>query len=418
MLFEVIMMKQFRTILKFELKDFFTDKKFVGFTLILALIIAVVMFFPRFSGSISISDEPVQDMNQDLPIMLVHSANEEHGEIVKQSFQTVFFGYKVTLYSGEASDLEEKVISGEAACAFAVSGLDSYTYYVNDLSMYDSNTAHANDAMSIYAMVQSGMTYEEAARILSGAVHQEIVTLGKDQTNNFFYTYIMIMVLYMAILLYGQMVASNVASEKSSRAMELLVTSAKPVSMMFGKVIASCLAGLTQLTVIFGTAFVSFNLNRYYWDDGGIMASIFDMPLELLLYMLLFFVLGFFIYAFMYGAIGSTVSKLEDIGTSVMPITILFVAAFIVVMMALSSGEVNTPLVKACSFIPFTSPMAMFVRIVMSTVPWYEILASVVILIASVIGVGYFAAKIYRMGVLLYGNKPGFGNIIKMLRKK
>jgi len=418
MLFEVIMMKQFRTILKFELKDFFTDKKFVGFTLILALIIAVVMFFPRFSGSISISDEPVQDMNQDLPIMLVHSANEEHGEIVKQSFQTVFFGYKVTLYSGEASDLEEKVISGEAACAFAVSGLDSYTYYVNDLSMYDSNTAHANDAMSIYAMVQSGMTYEEAARILSGAVHQEIVTLGKDQTNNFFYTYIMIMVLYMAILLYGQMVASNVASEKSSRAMELLVTSAKPVSMMFGKVIASCLAGLTQLTVIFGTAFVSFNLNRYYWDDGGIMASIFDMPLELLLYMLLFFVLGFFIYAFMYGAIGSTVSKLEDIGTSVMPITILFVAAFIVVMMALSSGEVNTPLVKACSFIPFTSPMAMFVRIVMSTVPWYEILTSVVILIASVIAVGYFAAKIYRMGVLLYGNKPGFGNIIKMLRKK
>jgi len=412
------MMKQFRTILKFELKDFFTDKKFVGFTLILALIIAVVMFFPRFSGSISISDEPVQDMNQDLPIMLVHSANEEHGEIVKQSFQTVFFGYKVTLYSGEASDLEEKVISGEAACAFAVSGLDSYTYYVNDLSMYDSNTAHANDAMSIYAMVQSGMTYEEAARILSGAVHQEIVTLGKDQTNNFFYTYIMIMVLYMAILLYGQMVASNVASEKSSRAMELLVTSAKPVSMMFGKVIASCLAGLTQLTVIFGTAFVSFNLNRYYWDDGGIMASIFDMPLELLLYMLLFFVLGFFIYAFMYGAIGSTVSKLEDIGTSVMPITILFVAAFIVVMMALSSGEVNTPLVKACSFIPFTSPMAMFVRIVMSTVPWYEILTSVVILIASVIAVGYFAAKIYRMGVLLYGNKPGFGNIIKMLRKK
>ena len=411
-------MKQFRTILKFELKDFFTDTKFVGFTLILALIIAVVMFFPRFEGVFSSSEDTTPDITGNRPIMLVHSANKEHGEVVRQSFQNMFFGYEVKLYPGEASDLEAKVISGEAACAFAVSGLDSYTYSVNDLSMYDSNTAIANDAMSMYAMVQRGMSYEEAAKILSGAVQQEIITLGKDQTNNFFYTYIMIMVLYMAILLYGQMVASGVASEKSSRAMELLVTSAKPVSMMFGKVIASCLAGLTQLTVIFGTAFISFNLNRSYWDANGIVASIFDMPLELLLYMLLFFVLGFFIYAFMYGAIGSTVSKLEDISTSVLPITIMFIAAFMVVMMALGSGEVNTPLVKACSFIPFTSPMAMFVRIVMSTVPWYEILASVVILIASVIAVGYFAAKIYRMGVLLYGNKPGFGNIIKMLRKK
>lgn len=418
MLFKEVMMKQFRTILKFELKDFFTDKKFVGFTLILALIIAVVMFFPRFEGVFSSSEDTTPDITGNRPIMLVHSANEEHGEVVRQSFQNMFFGYEVKLYPGEASDLEEKVISGEAACAFAVSGLDSYTYYVNDLSMYDSNTAIANDAMSMYAMVQRGMSYEDAAKILSGAVQQEIITLGKDQTNNFFYTYIMIMVLYMAILLYGQMVASGVASEKSSRAMELLVTSAKPVSMMFGKVIASCLAGLTQLTVIFGTAFICFNLNRSYWDANGIVASIFDMPLELLLYMLLFFVLGFFIYAFMYGAIGSTVSKLEDISTSVLPITIMFIAAFMVVMMALGSGEVNTPLVKACSFIPFTSPMAMFVRIVMSTVPWYEILASVVILIASVVAVGYFAAKIYRMGVLLYGNKPGFGNIIKMLRKK
>ena len=411
-------MKQFRTILKFELKNFFHDKKFVGITLVLALIIAVVMFFPRFEGMFSSSNEENQNTAANRPIMLVHTFDEEDSELLIQSFQSVFSNYEVKIDSGTVSELQEKVTSGEVACAFSVLGQYSFTYYVNDLSLYDTNTAIANDAMRLYGMVKKGMTFGEAVLITYGSFHQETVTLGKDQTNNFFYTYIMIMVLYMAIMLYGQLVASNVASEKSSRAMELLVTSAKPVSMMFGKVIASCLAGLTQLTVIFGTAFVTFNLNRAYWDEGGIVASIFDMPLELLLYMLLFFVLGFFIYAFMYGAIGSTVSKLEEIGTSVMPITMLFVAAFIVVMMALSSGEVNTPLIKACSFIPFTSPMAMFVRIVMSTVPWYEIAASVTILVVSVVAVGYFAAKVYRMGVLLYGNKPGLGNIIKMLRKK
>ena len=135
------------------------------------------------------------------------------------------------------------------------------------------------------------------------------------------------------------------------------------------------------------------------------------------MYMLVFFVLGFLIYAFLFGAVGSTASKLEDINTSVMPITFLFVIAFIVVITAMSSGEVDTPIMRVCSYIPFTSPMAMFTRIAMSTVTWYEIAASIGILIASVIGVGVLSAKIYRVGVLMYGTKPKLTDILKMLRR-
>ena len=146
-----------------------------------------------------------------------------------------------------------------------------------------------------------------------------------------------------------------------------------------------------------------------------IIGSIFDMPPALLAYMLLFFVLGFFIYAFLYGAIGSTASKVEDINTSSMPITLLFIAAFFVVIFSMSSGEVDNVLMKVCSFIPFTSPMAMFTRIAMSTVPFYEIAVSVVILIASVFGIGVLAARIYRVGVLLYGAAPKPGAIWKAI---
>ena len=121
--------------------------------------------------------------------------------------------------------------------------------------------------------------------------------------------------------------------------------------------------------------------------------------------------------AFMFGAVGSTASKLEDINTSVMPITLLFVIAFIVVMMSLASNTVDTVLMKVCSFVPFTSPMAMFTRIAMSTVPWYEIAASIAILVGSVIGVGVLSAKIYRVGVLLYGTPPKMGAIIRAIRK-
>jgi ABC-2 type transport system permease protein len=227
----------------------------------------------------------------------------------------------------------------------------------------------------------------------------------------------MIMALYMVILLYGQMVTTNVATEKSSRAMEVLITSARPTSMMFGKVIASCLAGLIQLVTVFGTAVVMYKLNASFWGENSIVDSIFNIPPDLLVYMLVFFILGFFIYAFMFGAIGSTVSKLEDVNTAVMPLTFLFVIGFMVVLFSMTSGSVDNMAMVICSYVPFTSPMAMFTRIAMSTVAWYEIAVSISILLASAIGIGILSAKIYRVGVLLYGNKPKIGSLIKSILK-
>ena len=180
---------------------------------------------------------------------------------------------------------------------------------------------------------------------------------------------------------------------------------------------SSCITGLIQLVAVFGSALLCFNLNKEYWAENPIVSSIFDTPIDLFLYMLVFFILGFFIYAFMYGAIGSTASKLEDINTAVMPITMVFIIAFLVVIFSMSSGNVDTVLMKVCSFIPFTSPMAMFTRLAMSTVPVYEIILSIAILIGSAIGVGVIAAKIYRVGVLLYGTTPKPSSIIKAIKK-
>lgn len=408
-------MKQFGKILKFELKNYFTNKVFVGVTAFLMVLLVVVMFFPRIMESIETEETGTAE---DKAVMLLVSDSPENAEGLHTAFSAAFADYEVVLHEGA---VDEKIRSGEAECAFVMDSLTSYRYYVNNLSMYDQNTAIADEVLlSVYrtsAMIGSGMSPEAAGDIMGTQIQHETQTLGKDQMKNYFYTYIMIFALYMVILLYGQMVATNVATEKSSRAMELLITSAKPVSMMFGKVIASCLAGFTQLVAVFGTAFLCFNLNKGYWDADGIVASLFDMPLELLVYMLIFFVLGFFIYAFLFGAVGSTASKLEDINTSVMPITLLFVIGFIVVMTGMSSNEVDTVLMKVCSFIPFTSPMAMFTRICMSTVPFYEILISIGILICTAVGVGILSAKIYRVGVLLYGTPPKIGQILKAIKK-
>ena len=411
-------MKQFKTILKFELGNLLGNKVFKGVTLSIMVIIAIVMFFPRIKNMVAGSDdeaaEPVRDS------VMVLSADEAWASSVQELFEEFFPGYEMKLVSGE-DEIRQQVQDGEAECGFALHSLTSYTYYVNNLTMYDENGYMADEALrklyQVNAMMEKGITPEEAGDILSVQIEHETESLGKDQAQNFFYTYIMIFALYMVILLYGQMVATNVASEKSTRAMEVLITSAKPTSMMFGKVIASCLAGLLQLVCVFGSAFVFYQLNREYWSNP-VIASIFDMPLNLLLFMLLFFVLGFFIYAFMFGAVGSTASKLEDINTAVQPVTFLFVIGFMVVMFSMSSGSVDNTAMLVCSYIPFTSPMAMFTRICMSTVAWYEIAISIAILIGSTVGIGVLSAKIYRVGVLLYGMPPKFSTIMKTVFKK
>lgn len=411
-------MKQFRTILNFELKSYFKNKVFVGITIALVVLIVAVMFFPNimtFFKSDDGSEQPEERL-----VMLIAADSQAQAEAMQAAFAEAFADYDVRIAQG-ADEAKQKVSQGEAECAFVITGQTSYTYYVENLGLYDEKTVIADEilknAYRVGAMVESGVAPEQAGQILSMQISHEVESLGKDQMQNYFYTYIMVFALYMVILLYGQMVATNVASEKSSRAMEVLITSAKPTAMMFGKVIASCIAGFIQLLCIFGTALLCFRLNQAQWADNPIICSIFNMPPELLGYMLVFFLLGFFIYAFLYGAVGSTASKLEDTNTSVMPITMLFIVAFMVVVFSMSSGNIDNIWMKLCSYIPLTSPMAMFARIAMSTVPAYEIAISIAILIGSVIGIGVLAAKIYRVGVLLYGTPPKLSSILKSIWK-
>ena len=326
-------MKQFGKIFNFELKYYLKNKVFVGVTVFFVLAIAAVMFFPRFAGFFK-AEEGAEAVQEKSAVMLLKAELPEQQTMLQEMFAAAFPDYDVQASEMSVDEIKDKITSGEAECAFVMTDDTTYTYYVDNLSMYDMNTSIAGEVLQkVYqmnVMLESGMTAEQAAAVMSVQIAGSVENHGADQTQNFWYTYIMIFALYMVILLYGQMVATNVATEKSSRAMEVLITSAKPVSMMFGKVLASCLAGLLQIVAVFGSAILFYSMNKEYWGDNYIIASIFDMPAQLFGFMLIFFVLGFLIYAFMFGAVGSTASKLEDINTSVMPITLLFVAGFMV----------------------------------------------------------------------------------------
>ncbi|MDO4523303.1 MAG: ABC transporter permease [Eubacteriales bacterium] len=411
-------MRQFKTIFGFEMKYYLKNKIFVGVTVFLLIAIAGIMFFPRVSMLFRLQESENESADRARLYLSVNAQLD--AEMLENIFAESFPEYEISRVEKSDADMKKVILEDEGSCGIMIKEATDITYYVNNLSLYDSNVYTAEAAMQKYyqmeAMLEKGFSAKEVGDIFAVQIHSEIEKIGTDQSQNFFYTYIMIFALYMVLLLYGQMVATNVATEKSSRAMEVLITSAKPVSMLFGKVLASCLAGLVQLLAVFGSAILFYQMNRSYWGDNPIIASIFAMPPQLFGYMLIFFVLGFLIYAFLYGAIGSTASKVEDINTSVMPITLVFVAAFMVVILSMTSGNVDTLLMRICSYIPLTSPMAMFTRIAMSIVPWYEIVVSVGILVIAVAGIGVLAAKIYRVGVLLYGSTPKLKDIVKALK--
>ena len=400
-------MKQFLTIFNFELKNYF--------------ILAGVLFFPRVKEMIVGEAENETDEIEKNGIMYVLSNDEARGNFYTQAFSEAFLNYEVKSDVKSLDEIKEMITSDEIECAFVIESPTEYTYYVNNLSMYDQNTLVADEIMQnafrVNAMIVSGISPEDTATILSTPITGETESLGVDQMQNYFYAYVMIIALYIMMMLYGQMVTMSVATEKSSRAMELLITSAKPTNMMFGKVFAACIAGFSQLAVIFGSVLLFYNINRDYWSGFDMADMFFDIPPMLLVYMFVFFVLGFLVYAFLFGAVGSTVSKLEEVNTAISPIMYVFVAMYIIAIVALSSGEVDTLLIKVCSFIPLTSPMAMFMRIALSNVPIYEIIISIALLVVSVFGIGFISAKIYRVGVLLYGTPPKIGAIIKAMRK-
>lgn len=410
-------MKQFMQVLRFEFLNYAKSKVFIILTVLIVLVVGVVLSFPRITQLIGSQEE--EQPPADRPVLAVQAVDNAQQAV--DYLAAALPDYQVQpVQTGE--DVNQGVRNGTYEAAVILDAPLSYRYVTVSVSLTDTLPSRVDTAMAelyrLQALEQAGVTAQQAQEILTAQPQQQVVQLGTDQMQNFFYTYILMLLLYMAIILYGQLVASGVAAEKSSRAMELLITSVRPTNLIFGKIMGAGLAGLTQLVVILAAAFGFYNLNRTYWEGNAIIASIFDMPLGIMLYTVLFFVLGFFLYAFLFGALASLADRSEDVNTLVLPANFLFLIAFFVVFYSMMSGEVDAPLMVACSYIPFTSPMAMFTRIAIGNPQAWEIVLSVAILILSVFAVGKLSAAIYRVGVLLYGKPPRMRELLGMLRAR
>ena len=224
--------------------------------------------------------------------------------------------------------------------------------------------------------------------------------------------------IYMFIFAYGAMVMQGVMEEKTNRIIEVMVSSVKPFDMMMGKLIGIGLVGLTQFG-LWGLLFVCLSLFGASLMSGFAMyqevAGMFDAinVMELCFYFILFFIGGYLMYASLFAAIGAMVNSQEDTQQYMMPITILIIFAFYAGFY--SSQNPDGPLAFWTSIIPLTSPIVMMTRLPYG-VPWWELVLSIALLVITVILVVKLAAKIYRVGILMYGKKPSYAEVIKWLK--
>ncbi|MBR1550726.1 MAG: ABC transporter permease [Muribaculaceae bacterium] len=243
---------------------------------------------------------------------------------------------------------------------------------------------------------------------------------------------------YMFVLLYGAMIMNGVIEEKTNRIVEVIVGSCKPFQLMMGKIIGVALVGLTQLAIwvvimavvgavlsaIFGPAALSaaspdgaaaMAAAADDFDMGAVMQAVSSVNyVYILMSFVFYFIGGYLLYASLFAGFGSAVDQASDASQATTPIIMIMVVALYAGMACIENP--NGPMAVWCSMIPFTSPVVMMVRLPYD-VPLWQLVLSIVLLYVTAAACVWLAARIYRTGILLYGKKHSFGEIMRWIKR-
>ncbi len=237
----------------------------------------------------------------------------------------------------------------------------------------------------------------------------------EDTGGTFMISYILALIIYMAILIYGQVIMRGVIEEKSSRVVEVVLSSLKPFQLMMGKILGIGAVGLTQFSIwtlfgigasVYGTSFI----------PAGANFAMPSIPAHVFVYFVVFFILGYFLFGTLYAAIGSMVNSEKEAQQLVMPVTMFLIVPIMLMIFIIRAP--NSSIAVFLSFIPFFAPILMFLRITVLIPPFGQIGASIVILILTILLMIWLTAKIYRVGILMYGKRPKFAEIVRWIRYK
>ena len=237
----------------------------------------------------------------------------------------------------------------------------------------------------------------------------------KDGEGIFVAAFIIGLMIYITLLIYGQQILAAVVEEKETRIAEILFSSAKPFELMMGKLVGVGLAGLTQLAIWIISALVLAGIGLANMSAAGVNISIPDITLLTVIYFFIFFLLGFFIYATIYALIGSMVTTVQEGGQFAMFPIIFLVIGFYMSFTVIR--DPNSSLSFWVSIAPFLAPITMPVRILAETPPFWQIALSILLNSAAIAFLVWLAARVYRVGMLMYGKRATIPEVWKWIRQ-
>ena len=295
-----------------------------------------------------------------------------------------------------------------------------HTRNANDYQTTRAIGRAVNNAVIARRLSDRGVHIDNLSEVMRGVelTLVKVTKTGESEENgqSLLVQLSIVMILYITLLVYGVMTMRSVLEEKTTRIVEILASSIKPSHLLTGKILGVAGVALTQYLIWMCTAAL---VSAYGAAVGsafrpGAAAPSFHLPTAYLVYPLIFFLVGYFLYASLYAALGSMVSSEEDLQQVQMPVTLVLVACF--VLYPVIQRAPNSPLAVALTMIPFSSPILMVFRITVQTPPFWQIALSLAICVATTVGVVQVSAKIYRVGILMYGKRPSLVELLRWLR--
>lgn len=289
----------------------------------------------------------------------------------------------------------------------------------NDFISNDTFKDALNDAVRSQRLADANISEDRLAELSSAA---NIDAKGIDESGEekdsggvLIASFVIGLMIYITLAIYGQQIMGAVVEEKETRIAEILFSSARPFELLMGKLVGVGLAGLTQLAIWVGTVAALLGFIALQADLSALLSSVPTITPLMVFYFLVFFLLGFFIYASIYALIGSMVTTVQEGGQFAFPPMMIMLAAFYFCFAVIR--DPNSTLSFWVTIAPFLAPITMPVRILAETPPFWQIALSIVVNVAAIAGLVWVAARVYRVGMLMYGKRATIPEVWKWIRQ-
>lgn len=420
-------MRNVSKVIQFEFKSILMRKTVLVSTLIIALLVFSATFIPRVIGMFSNGEERTQiitpvDDHDEVPngtrhlmdfAAIVFQTNEVSLEQLSPFIENI-----VVVESQQ--QLQEKVKTGEYLTGFVLTGSTSFEFLAYQ-SRY-SWDHHAFSDVLFQIQVSRNMIDLNVDQSMIDQVNEvhnivishetTILNVSNASQNSFILTNLLLLAVYMMVIMYGTMVATTVAREKDNRTMELLITSTTPTSLIVGKVLGSGAASVVQFSTIILAGALGIFINLQSFQEFAFLVEQ-GLTWDTLVVFVLFTLTGYLLYLFIFASLGSLVSKVEDVNSTVTPIMMLFIVAYFIASIGMELPE--SGILRVASLVPFTSILNMPIRYALSTVSAVEVAIGLVLMVLVTLFFAFLSIRIYRLGSLNYGKKLGFFSAMRMV---